>query len=102
MGVVGRPYKVYVNKYWQSFKTLPQAAWYVLEKLNQINARQLITQGEFIDSFYLNEKYCKRYKITVLFPYTEIVIKKEDKGDWNRTELLDTLSVCEKIYNERI
>lgn len=97
-----RPYKVYINGLWQSFKTLPQAAWYVIDKLNKINAKHLLLNGEFVESKFLNSTHHKRYKIVVLFPYTEIVIKKESKGDWNQTELLETLSVCDKMYNERV
>lgn len=101
MGIT-RPYKVYVNQYWQSFRTLPEACWYVIEKLYKLNAIHLLTSGVFVETSYLDDVFIKRYKITILFPYTEIVIKKENKGDWNQTELLETLSVCKKIYDERV
>lgn len=92
-----RDYRVIVktpsNSYWWSFKDIEDAVYKIKELLYKYNNIGLLDKGEFIRTFcLLQDKYFdKQYKITCLYPYCEIYLKKISSGSWNNEDVLEVL-----------
>lgn len=100
MGI--RPYRLYDNDTWISYRNLKAACWDLCVKLYNMKHLDLIYTGKFETTVFLGEEYHKRYVIRLLFPYTEFRIEKMTKGDINQEEFLKTLEEVYEIFNERI
>lgn len=97
-----RPYRLYDNEHWTSYKNLKAAVWDLCVKLYTLNNLNLLHVGRFEETEFLGDVFHKQYVITVFVPYTILKIKKMTKGDLDQEEFLKTLTEVEQIFNERI
>lgn len=84
--------------------TLESAIVQLLNKLRIMNALSCADDGRFIVTMnpFNKEVSVKRFLVTVNIPYTELMIKKEDKGSINEDVFLSTLKYIKEKYYERI
>ena len=97
-----RPYRLYDNKHWMSYKNLEAACWDLCVKLYNLDHLDLVLKGYFPRTYFLEYPFNNRYTVTLLFPYTEFEIKKMTKGDIDQEEFMKTLNKVYEIFNERI
>jgi uncharacterized protein (UPF0305 family) len=97
-----RPYRLYDNNTWMSYKNLKAACWDFCVKLYNMNHLDLVHTGTFEPTVFLNETHHKRYVVRLLFPYTVFRIEKMTKGDLDQEMFTKTLHEVYEMFNERI
>lgn len=107
MGVEDYKVKVYTPhyKYVSHPMTLLDAVEYMARVLNVIHSLDCLDRGVIPDStciFTGDTIYHKSYIVTVAFPYTKLVLKKQSKGSFDDEEILSTIKYVKGLYDERI
>lgn len=97
-----RPFRLYDNEHWMSYKTLRAAVWDLCVKLYSHNNLELLRMGQFEETEFIGETFHKQYVIRLFMPYTILRIKKLTKGDLDQEEFMRTLDEVLEIFNERI
>ena len=84
--------------------TLEEAVIQLLNHLVKMNALCCVDEGVFVltRNPFNHEVTIKRFLVTVHIPYTELMIKKEDKGSINEDMFLSTIKYIKEKYYERI
>lgn len=88
-------------KYVSHPMTMLDAVKYIAEYLNTIKAIDCLVCGNIIPTtcvFTGDKVYYKKYEIVVHIPYTKLVLKKQSKGSFDRSELLQTIKYVKEEY----
>lgn len=84
--------------------TMAEAIFHLLNHLVKLNALCCADEGVFVltKNPFTKEIAVKRFLVTVNIPYTELLIKKENKGSINEDIFLSTLKLIKEKYYEGI